>query len=216
MIMIIDDTKVSDRADQELSMDEILSSIRNIITEDQDNKMGQRRTFSEDSTTNPAGARVMEDLPKFDSEDDFVLPNFNEDSEKDLKMDRQKQAYPPSVFPDEDFEFRRKNERSFQDQSSPYYRREQFVRDAESTEDRISKALKGIVESYGQRSVSHKEDVSVYEQVQSSSRLTEVINTMIEKIVVVRIEEWLHKNLSRILEKAILRELEQIVSKMKF
>ncbi|MCP5322460.1 MAG: hypothetical protein H6492_00405 [Candidatus Paracaedibacteraceae bacterium] len=213
---MIDDTKVADRADQELSMDEILSSIRNIITEDQENKRGHRRTFPEDSTTNPSGARVMEDLPKFDNEDDFVLPNFNEKSEKDVRQDFQKSAFPRSVFPDEDFEMRQQNERSFQEQVKPYYLREQFVREAESTEDRISKALKGIVESYGQRSTYNKDDVSMYEQVQGSSKLTDVINTMIEKIVVVRIEEWLHTNLSRILEKAILRELEQIVSKMKF
>lgn len=213
---MIDDTKVADRADQELSMDEILSSIRNIITEDQENKRGHRRTFTEDSTTNPSGARVMEDLPKFDSEDDFVLPNFNEDSEKDVKKGGNKPAYHHPVFPDEDFEVRQQNEHSFQEQSNPYYRREQFVREAESAEDRISKALKGIVESYGQRNAYNKGDVFVSEQAQNSSRLTEVINTMIEKIVVVRIEEWLHTNLSRILEKAILRELEQIVSKMKF
>ena len=63
---MIDDTKTSNRHEHELSMDEILSSIRNIITEDQEIKPELRRTFPEDSTTNPSGARMMDDLPKFD------------------------------------------------------------------------------------------------------------------------------------------------------
>lgn len=214
---MIDDTKTATRPEHELSMDEILSSIRNIITEDQETKSGNRRTFSEDSTTNPSGARMMDDLPKFDKEDDFVLPNFREDANERLNSEFSQPAVKPVVFPDEDFEVRHQNERSFQEQSSPYYRQEQFVRDASSTEDRISKALKGIVESYAQRnSVSYKEELQrTVEQGNMSSRMTEVINSMVEKIVMVRIEEWLHVHLSVILEKAILKELEQIVSRLK-
>ena len=70
---MIDESKISNRPEHELSMDEILSSIRNIITEDQEAKPELRRTFPEDSTTNPSGARMMEGLPKFDAESSFTL-----------------------------------------------------------------------------------------------------------------------------------------------
>lgn len=213
---MIDETKMSNRPEHELSMDEILSSIRNIITEDQETRSELRRTFPEDSTTNPSGARMMEGLPKFD-EDDFVLPNFKEEELKERKAE-ERHVERTSVFPDEDFNLKQRNERSFQEKNDPYYKREQFTREAGINEDRISKALKGIVDSYVHQNFqdSKKEDREFsFEQNYSSSRLNETINAMIEKTMLTRVEGWLHKNLPEILEKAILRELDRVANQMK-
>lgn len=214
---MIDDTKTSNRHEHELSMDEILSSIRNIITEDQETKPELRRTFPEDSTTNPSGARMMEDLPKFD-QDDFVLPNFKEEELKERKFE-ERQMQNQSVFPDEGFNLNQRNERSFKETSDPYYKREQFTREASSSEDRISKALKGIVDSYVHQNIPGsriEEPVRSFEpQYTSSGRLTETISSVVEKAMLVRVEEWLNRNLPGILEKAILRELERIINQMK-
>lgn len=213
---MIDDTKTSNRYEHELSMDEILSSIRNIITEDQETKPELRRTFSEDSTTNPSGARMMESLPKFD-QDEFVLPNFKEEELKERKLD-ERAMQNQSVFPDEDFNLKQRNERSFQETADPYYKREQFTRDASSNEDRISKALKGIVDSYVHQNMSglrKEEPVRSFEPQYTSGRLTETISAVVEKTMLLRVEEWLNKNLPGILEKAILRELERVINQMK-
>lgn len=214
---MIDDAKTSNRHEYELSMDEILSSIRNIINEDQEIKPELRRTFPEDSTTNPSGARMMEDLPKFD-QDEFVLPNFKEEELKERKLEeRNRQS--ASVFPDEDFNLKQRNERSFKEMTDPYYNRERFTREASSNEDRVSKALKGIVDSYVQQNMqgAQKEDPeSLFDPHHASSgRLAETIATAVEKVMLMRVEEWLNKNLPGILEKAILRELERIINQMK-
>ena len=213
---MVDDTKISNRQEQELSMDEILSSIRNIITEDQEIKAENRRTFPEDSNTNPSGARMMEDLPKFDREDEFVLPNFNED--KQFNKVNSSQVSERSIFPDEDFNIQQQNERSLREQSDPYYQQERFSREASSSEDRISKALKDIVDSYGQRTGydSRAEAVKKVEQNVNLNRVTEVFQSMIEKALTARIEEWLSTHLPGLLEKAIFRELERIASQIRF
>lgn len=213
---MIDDTKISNRHEQELSMDEILSSIRNIITEDQEIKAENRRTFPQDSTTNPSGARMMEDLPKFDREDEFVLPNFNED--KQFSKADSSYVSERSIFPDEDFNIQHQNERSLKEQSDPYYQQERFSREASSPEDRISKALKDIVESYGQRGgyESRVESVNKIEQGTNLNRFTEIFQSMIEKALTARIEEWLTTHLPGILEKAIVRELERVASQIRF
>ncbi len=214
---MIDDTKTSNRQDHELSMDEILSSIRNIITEDQEIKPELRRTFPEDSTTNPSGARMMESLPKFD-QDEFVLPNFKEEELKERKLE-ERTMQNQSVFPDEDFNLKQRNERSFQETTDPYYKREQFIRDASSGEDRISKALKGIVDSYVQQNMPDlrkEEPVRSFESLYTpGGRLTETISAVVEKTMLIRVEEWLQRNLPGILEKAILRELERVINQMK-
>ena len=213
---MIDDTKTSNRHDHELSMDEILSSIRNIITEDQEIKPELRRIFPEDSTTNPSGARMMEDLPKFD-QDEFVLPNFKAEELKERKIEERMQNQ--SIFPDEEFNLNQRNERSFKETTDPYYKREQFTREASSNEDRISKALKGIVDSYVQNNMPEarkEEPVASFEtHHRSTGRLTETISSAVEKAMLVRAEEWINKNLPGILEKAILRELERIINQMK-
>lgn len=212
---MIDDTKISNRQEHELSMDEILSSIRNIITEDQEVKSENRRTFPQDSTTNPSGARMMEDLPKFDQEDEFVLPNFKE--EKQFTKRGDSYASERSIFPDEDFNIQHQNERSLRDQADPYYEAERFSRDAHSTEDRISKALKNIVESYGQRKhAPQMESVNKTEQNVNLNRFTEVLQPLIERIMTARIEEWLNKHLPEMIEKAILRELERVANQIRF
>jgi|GEM_PF-1778297 cell pole-organizing protein PopZ len=213
---MIDDTKTSNRHEHELSMDEILSSIRNIITEDQETKPELRRIFPEDSTTNPSGARMMEDLPKFD-QDEFVLPNFKAEELKERKLEERVQKQ--SIFPDEEFNLNQRNERSFKEATDPYYKREQFTREASSNEDRISKALKGIVDSYVQNNMPEarkEEPVASFETYhRSTGRLTETISSVVEKAMLVRAEEWIHKNLPGILEKAILREIERIINQMK-
>lgn len=213
---MMSDSKLTNRPEHELSMDEILSSIRNIITEDQETKSEMRRTFADDSTTNPSGARMMEGLPKFD-DDDFVLPNFKEEELKERKAE-ERQMERTSVFPDDQFDLRQRNESSLQESSDPYYKRDQFTRNAGMNEDRISKALKGIVDSYvHQNMYESKKDESVFlfEQKQSTGRLNETINAMVEKTLLARVDEWLHKNLPGILEKAILRELERVANQMK-
>ena len=214
---MIDDAKTSNRHEHELSMDEILSSIRNIITEDQETKPELRRTFPEDSTTNPSGARMMEDLPRFD-QDEFVLPNFKEEEINERKLE-ERTLRNQSVFPDEDFNLKHRNERSVQETTDPYYKREQFTREASSNEDRISKALKGIVDSYVQQNMSDlrkEEPVRSFEpQYAPAGRLTETISAVVEKTMLLRVEEWLHRNLPGILEKAILKELERVINQMK-
>lgn len=211
-----EETSLSNRQDHELSMDEILSSIRNIINEDQDKRPESKRTFPEESTTNPAGARMMGDLPAFDHEDDFVLPNFKEEELKARKAEP-KEKRQTSVFPDEGFETKHRNERSFQEQSEPYYQQEQFARDANATEDKISRTLKAIVESYAKKHTPYQESEveRSLEYGSHTSRLSDYISTMIEKIIVIRVEEWLQRHLPGILEKAILKELERVLHQMK-
>jgi uncharacterized protein YcaQ len=214
-----DDTTISTRQEQELSMDEILSSIRTIITEEQESKTeATRRTFPEDSTTNPSGARIMEDLPQFDRDDDFDLPNFKEES--NLGQFNKEYVNEHSIFPDEDFEVKKSNERSFQEQTDPYYRQDQFAREASASEDRISKALKGIVESYDQRSrrLNYKQEDSSerWKEEGNLNRLTDLLNVLIEKTITGRVEAWLNTHLPRMLEKALLRELERLAGQMKF
>jgi cell pole-organizing protein PopZ len=214
---MIDNRQTSNQQERELSMDEILSSIRNIITEDQEVKPELRRTFPEDSTTNPSGARLMDGLPKFD-QDEFVMPNFKEEDLKERKLEVQVMQS-ESVFPDDDVEFKHRNERSFSETTEPFYQHEQFTREASSNEDRISKTLKGIVDSYVQQNLSDskkEEPASSYDiHHKSAERLTEIITTVLEKAMLVRVEEWLNRNLPEILEKAILRELERIINQMK-
>lgn len=214
------DTKTSATQEKELSMDEILSSIRSIITEDQETRSENKRTFSPDSTTNPSGARQLSDIPKFDKDDDFQLPNFYEQKKEVESSVKAKQQ--EAVFPEETFDRNFVNETSFQERQAPYFDQKAYSRNAHvdsETKETISSALKDIVASYAQRAVSQaKQESSEAEQGLSaagSSRLNEMINLMIEKIVVVRIEEWLHKNLSGILENAILRELERVLTQMK-
>ncbi len=213
---MIDDSKISSHPENELSMDEILSSIRNIITEDQETKPELRRTFPGESTTNPSGARMMEGLPKFDDED-FVLPNFKEDELKERRAEERHRDC-TSVFPDEEFNVRQRNERSLQESAESFYKRDEFIREAGASEDRISKALRGIVDSYVHQNIQEikKEESSFsYEQKQNSGRLNETINAVVEKTLLTRVDEWLHKNLPGILEKAILRELERVANQMK-
>lgn len=213
---MIDESKISNRPEHELSMDEILSSIRNIITEDQETKPELRRTFPEDSTTNPSGARMMEGLPKFD-DDEFVLPNFKEEELKERRSEERHRDN-TSVFPDEEFKIRQRNERSLQESAQPFYKRDEFAREAVTSEDRISKALRGIVDSYVHQNTQdskNEESVFSFAHKQSSGRLNETINAMVEKTLLTRVDEWLHKNLPGILEKAILRELERVAGQMK-
>ncbi|MDP3935515.1 MAG: DUF2497 domain-containing protein, partial [Alphaproteobacteria bacterium] len=118
----------------------------------------------------------------------------------------------------EDFNLKQSNERSFKEMTDPYYNRERFTREASSSEDRVSKALKGIVDSYVQQNMhgSRKEGPEPsFESHYTPGRLTETIATVIEKTMLLRVEEWLSKNLPGILEKAILRELEKVINQMK-
>lgn len=207
---MIDDTKLSGLQERELSMDEILSSIRNIITEDQEKPAGIKRTFPENSTTNPSGARMLDELPTFESKEMFSLPDFKEELGS-FKADTQRRTQAP-VFQDESFETRHRNETSLKEQSKPFHNQEHFNRDAAASEDRISHALRGIVESYG--NLLQKESVQREELLMGNNKMNEIINQMIEKIVSHRVEEWLHAHLPEILEKAIIRELERIAHKM--
>jgi cell pole-organizing protein PopZ len=212
---MIDDTK--NRQEQELSMDEILSSIRNIITEDQESTNEVRRIFPHDSTTNPSGARMIEDLPKFE-EDYFELPNFKAEELEERRAE-ERELKKQSVFPDEAFEVKFSNERSFKESSDSFYQRDFYARDANAEEDRISKALKGIVDSYVQRNTHEKvvrEHPVRHEVEYTTDRLTATINTMLERKVLTHIEEWLERQLPEIVEKAIIRELERVMSRMKF
>lgn len=211
---MIEDTK--NRQEQELSMDEILSSIRNIITEDQTSTTEVRRVFPYESTTNPSGARMMEDLPKFE-EDDFVLPNFKA-AELEERKAEEREHKKHTVFPDESFEMKFSNERSFKESSDPFYQRDSYVRDANAQEDRISKALKGIVDSYAQRNINEKvvrEHPVRPEMEYTTDRISAIINAMLEKRVLIQVEEWLQRELPEIVEKAIIRELERVMSRMK-
>lgn len=211
---MIDDTK--NQQEQELSMDEILSSIRNIITEDQGSTPEVRRIFPHDSTTNPSGARMIEDLPKFEG-DDFVLPNFKAEELEERKAEERGHKK-HGVFPDELFEMKFSNERSFKESSDPFFQRDFYARDANTQEDRISKAMKGIVDSYVQRNSYEpvREHPVRHEVEYTTDRLTATINTMLEKKVLAHVEEWLHRQLPEIVEKAIIRELERVMSRMKF
>ncbi len=214
------EVKTSAPQEQELSMDEILSSIRNIITEDQESRPEEKRTFTEDATTNPSGARQMGDLPKFDSDGGFQLPDFYQ--EKKNKTQAVASPKRDEVFPDEGFKQHFSNETSFKEKQAPYFNQAEFSREAHaSVGDNISSALKGIVESYANKKVQQSV-VSESPQADTSnlgfagsSKLNDMINTMIEKIVVIRIEDWLHQNLSGILEKVILRELERVLTQLK-
>lgn len=211
---MIEDTK--NRQEQELSMDEILSSIRTIITEDQESKKEVRRIFPHDSTTNPSGARMMEGFPKF-NEDDFVMPNFKEIEIEERKAE-ERESPKHSVFPDEAFEVKFQNERSFKEMNDQYYQRDPYVRDASVQEDRISKALKKIVDTYVHRNTQEtvREQVVRHDMEYKTDHLTTTINSMLEKTILDRVEEWLQSQLPEIVEKAILKELERVMSRVKF
>lgn len=200
-------------AEEDLSMDEILSSIRSIITEEKDVDKVSKRIFAEDSSTNPSGARVMEDIPTFENNDSFDLPNFyEEDFNKQDKIDH-KQFAKKEVFPDEDFERNRENERAFAQESESYYSQPKYFREVGgNSEDRLSSALKTIVDSYATRKIKEN---NREEEFLDHTKMTHAIDSVIEKIIVSRVEAWLQENLSEIIEKTIVRELERVALNLK-
>lgn len=199
--------------DEDLSMDEILSSIRSIITEEKDVDKASKRIFSEESNTNPSGARVLEDVPKFDKDNGLDLPNFYEEDEVkpstlDMKLDMRTET-----FPDEDYKQIREDERAFAQESKPYYNQEKYFRSVgENPEDRLSSALKNIVDSYATRKI---QETRAEEELFERTKVSHAIDGVIEKIIVNRVEAWLHENLAGIIEKTIVRELERIALDMK-
>jgi hypothetical protein len=61
----------------ELSMDEILKSIRNIITEDRVKQSAEPQPiFRHGSDTNPSGARPLDPIPSFSKDDPFEFQNL--------------------------------------------------------------------------------------------------------------------------------------------
>lgn len=207
--------KTSNReVEEELSMDEILSSIRSIITEEKDVDKATKRIFSEDSTTNPSGARPMEDIPKFDNNDGFTLPKFYEQVEETPKKREKKIFALDEVFPDEEFQLKQVNERALSEENEPYFRKEKYFREVgENAEDRLSSALKTIVDSYATQKL--KEAPPEPDFNLDHSKIAHSIDKMIEKIIVKKVESWLHENLSTIIEKTIVKELERIASEMR-
>lgn len=199
--------------DEDLSMDEILSSIRSIITEEKDVDKASKRIFSEESNTNPSGARVLEDIPKFDKDNGLDLPNFYEEddvkpSTLDMKLDMRTET-----FPDEDYKQIREDERAFAQEGKPYYNQEKYFRSVgENPEDRLSSALKNIVDSYATRKI---QETRAEEELFERTKVSHAIDGVIEKIIVNRVEAWLHENLAGIIEKTIVRELERIALDMK-
>ncbi len=189
----------------ELSMEEILKSIRTIITEDKMKQAAEPAPiFKHESTTNPSGARPLDPLPLFSKQDDFSIPDSFGGRE--------------SIFPQSDTPYRTNIPILDELKHSEYSLREPLnqASERESVAEKVRSHLHEPLSSHEYApSQSHfstqNQTPSFSNQNLGESKTSEVLKVLIDQAVSNRLQHWIDANLPRLVEQALTKELEKVL-----
>lgn len=210
------------KSEEEMSMDEILSSIRTLIAEDKGGGMKSTFTKSVEENSNPAGARNLSDIPIFDSTD------FSEDGSSGLRPLPGVDELPSSAFsPLDQVVF----EPILEDSSLE--RQRKFSENLRSSIEGLNEDIdifpkqimqqetKGVInqeKSSSIRDIVHSHSSDPMDFIQKESPREDVgdsgLDDLIERLVMQKVEGILEKKIDSVVERVITRKLSVLLSKV--
>lgn len=211
------------KTEDDMSMDEILSSIRTLIAEDKD-VYSVQSSFSKsvEDNTNPAGARRLSDIPVFDDTDTFSEESASAKSSVSGIHDLPSSATSPLeqvVF--EPVLERSSLEKQRQFSENAWSASEETVIDRDSfsapprtgiSKNRLEEDhsnIRNIVQSHSEDPMHFIADNSMRGESTDSG-----LDDLIERLVLKRVEGILEKKIDTIVEKIITKKLGALLSKV--
>lgn len=212
------------KSEEDMSMDEILSSIRTLIAEDK-NVYSMQSTFGKpvEESTNPAGARSLADIPVFDNTDTFAEGVSSVTRSVSRGDELPSSAFAPLdqvVFEPVLEESSLEKQRNFSESvrsvmeevkedrdifSIPVMRQEA----AETQNQERSSSIRNIVQSHASDPMDFVSKESLSEGPDNGE-----LEGLIEKLVLQRVEGVLEKKIDTIVEKIITKKLGALLSKV--
>lgn len=208
--------------ENDMSMDEILSSIRTLIAEDKDVYSQSSFAKSVEDNTNPAGARRLSDIPVFDDTDTFSegspaakkpisgISDLPSSSTSPLEQ----VVFEPVVEKSSLEKQRQFSENAWSASEKTVIDRDPFSAPPQTgiAENRIQEDhsnIRNIVQSHSADPMSFIPDNPAWEE-----STTNGLDNLIEKLVLQRVEGILEKKIDTIVEKIIAQKLEALLSKV--
>ena len=201
----------------ELSMDEILKSIRNIITED---KMKQAveptPIFKHESTTNPSGARPLDPLPIFSKKEEFSPSEPQESFRDPIRSDNPYRMNIPVTDEIKHHEYQ------LQEPANIMSEREAV---AEKVRSHLHEFQNSPVHerphthhhrSYEPETLYEEPSLFQEQNYSGESKLSEMLRLLIDQAVSNKIQHWIDTNLPRLVETALTKELEKVLRMLRF